>query len=725
MSQQIVKTICLQTQDATERDDSSFTFDLKIDEPSFKAVKVALGSLEFPMVQYSIEEDWSRLYFSEGIELDNTNNVFDIEIIDLENYCIRIPQRLNEIQSWTNSGSRVVAECSDPHCLNLIRNYAWGDVEIIASPFGRTSLRDYYLLGTLDVISETKFSIPNNLSENGILGGNALYPNAGSLYIPTIPGPEYLCALLNEACSGLENISLSFKYNDVKIVVEVKNKNNFKIRIKWSLSNLAQFIGIGITDMSLEPRERKTIPTTEFRGWDYVAISPGWYAPSHRPLCTGPPLKFSQEVENAFNRLYFQLPSQVQTGQITSHFLVFSDPCGNTHLCQIPCGKYTPDTLCTHLETEMTKLALTSMQGVLFTVYYQNDRFTFSCEVKNNNGIVSTAEFSLLFNHPLQFDTTKIGFLPQPLIGMESYTSSELVHFPYTDSFFYGLNGKAPKNVYRVSEIGHQKRFVFHAATAPVLTGLIESYNNDQSILKVKTYLAQLPYSHGYRMGDVVKLAASKTTKYYEYDNIQGIWAEAEAEPCPLTAQWGRTAVVLQVEGDATGDFSTCILHLRVRQASALGSCIGKVLQIHSQSEPFNLCFTIPKSIKSNILGFSKKCVLWGRDGSVDSNGESVPPFAAPGVHSLDHPDYVLMTMDESKSNSLQHTSGDQNKSLFAKIVLYPLAREMGMLPRDVSLVGGSNLNRMRFRFFNPDGSPYHFHGSDFSFSLNLVKLLE
>ena len=278
--------------------------------------------------------------------------------------------------------------------------------------------------------------------------------------------------------------------------------------------------------------------------------------------------------------------------------------------------------------------------------------------------------------------------------------------------------------MYRVTEVGHQKKLRVHSTTAPVLTGLIVSYNNDQSILKLNTYLAQLPYSHGYQRGDVVKLAPCEKKNIFEYDAEEGSWMESTPEPCELAAQWGRTAIVLHVDASENDMYSMCTVYMRVRQTPALRSCIGKTVQLHTSVEPFNMCFNLYHSIKPHIMGFRPNVILWGRDGSVESNNYMISPFDASGVHCLDHPDYVIMTLDEGRGTGLQHTSGNQNKNIFAKIVLYPLAREMGMLPRDISVAGAANLNRFTFRFFNPDGEPYKFHGSDFSFSLNFINMI-
>ena len=68
---QIVHTIRMVTRDcrSKNKEEGTFTMNLGGDNPRFQAVKVSLGSLEFPIVQWTIEELWTRLYFSEGFRL--------------------------------------------------------------------------------------------------------------------------------------------------------------------------------------------------------------------------------------------------------------------------------------------------------------------------------------------------------------------------------------------------------------------------------------------------------------------------------------------------------------------------------------------------------------------------------------------------------------------------------------------------------------------------------
>ena len=153
----------------------------------------------------------------------------------------------------------------------------------------------------------------------------------------------------------------------------LKNTDDETVQVRFEITPLCQLIGLRMQNVTLDAAESKTIPTEKFSSWDYVALEPGWYSPAHRPMCTGAPLRFSQEIEDAFNRLFFPLPQSIETGQITSHYLVFVDPCGHTHMCAVPPGRYTPERFCKHLESEMTRLASTTTEGVLFTVEYTDD----------------------------------------------------------------------------------------------------------------------------------------------------------------------------------------------------------------------------------------------------------------------------------------------------------------------------------------------------------------
>jgi len=79
-----VTSVCLQTVDALARDEAhaTFTFDVTDVRARDRAQKLMLGSLEFPVVQFSIEPEWNRVYFCQGLRA--TAECRALEVIGVE-----------------------------------------------------------------------------------------------------------------------------------------------------------------------------------------------------------------------------------------------------------------------------------------------------------------------------------------------------------------------------------------------------------------------------------------------------------------------------------------------------------------------------------------------------------------------------------------------------------------------------------------------------------------
>ena len=750
---QIVHTICMQTLDAIKREEGEFTMRLGGDNPRLRAVKVMLGSLEFPMVQWTIEKDWNRLYFSEGYKLTNDNSFLSIDekTTTVNNTInIRLPMYLNPIEEIVRQGNFIIIKTEYPHGLWLeakrstIHGIKWGSVDIICSPMGRVSLTQLIWNKQMEYLSEYEFIIPCPLDVN-----TSLF--CGYVYTPTIPSPHHLCELLTYCLLYAQTLSsYSVEYcsaeNKAVLQANIYPEDTDSLIITLHGSKLAKILGYGsslhtkrfqrklIQDNHIEVVQRfdnvethdtpLILPSEQFSGWMCTTIEPGWYIPSNRPMCNGNPLRMPQELEGSLNRFYFPIPERIPHGLSTSHFLVFADPSGKTQMCPVYVGKYNIETLCMYLENEMTRISSRNLTGTVFSVSYDTNiqRIIISCEVRSNS-MVTPAPFSLLFNHPAQFDPCKLGFGPYPLHGSDTYTSNELV-LPKFD-------GKMHSNIYRISEISHQKKFRFQGSPVPHITAIITEYNNQTSELILKTYVGQLPYAHGFIENDVVSIGPASDSELFEYSIEQGQWVLSEYSPCPLAANWGRSGVVLKNDVADTHNNNTpytdhIFMRLKVKNTPSLSGYYGTVVTIQSDPEPFNLCFNLPKSISNTSLGFNYGACQWGIDGSVNNGIANLPPIDAPNVHNLDHPDYILMYITEGKKNlGLQHSFKSDNRSPFAKLVLYPMFREERMLPRDTTLLGSESLSTFTIKFTNPDGSPYHFHGANFSFSLNFVEVVE
>ena len=821
---QIVHTICLQTRDAVSRSEGSFTWEVPGEHA--RAVKVQLGSLEFPMKQWTIESQWNQLYLCEGVRLPPNARTLQVRVTsqtllnDVVDATITLPTRNNAIARWRIDVDQklIVATCAQPHGLwsadgshSLVPHVWWGvhGACLVASPFGTLPLRGEPLVR----FSSTEFAIALTSSRANQLrtGENDASPRAGYLHIPDAPSPAALAAVLDVASRGVHGtISMRWRYvpREDRVSLTLQSRvGSYSVLIRRS--RLAQMLGLGHDDRRAvvhssdgPPADVPTEPCA--RLWARAAIAPGTYGPSTRPMCTGAPLRLSSELELALNRLHFALPERVAQGAMTSHHLVFVGPCGATLLCPVPAGRYTPLSLCALLERGMTQLAQATTPGVEFSVAYQNGRFLFSCEVRDG-GAVHPAPFALAFNHPSQFEPERLGFSPLLLSGSASYASTRECVVPRLDdgqaamAEEEGVSGwRGCGNVYRVSDIGNQDRLSVHATPSYALTGIIERYDAKTATLTLRTHVGQLPFAHGLAPEEVVQVVPARTVEVFVPDAPvadggdddearmkaadeaaaqaqdeaaaaagdgdaaarvearastsrsrsigEAVWSGIQVKPCPLAPSWARLAVVLPTSDAASRDSragplvgSVATLQLRVRASPELADCVGQALTIAPLVAPFNFSFgTLPRSIPNELVGTERGATLYGVDGSmpVVHDGDPragvppqvlrMPPLEFPYVTSLDHPDYVLVYLDEGKRSTIvTHKNGPSISHPLAKICLYPQFREERSLPRETTLISGESLNRFTIRFTTPQGRPYAFHGAEFSLSLNLVTVGE
>lgn len=738
-SQQIVHTICFHTSDAVNREEGKFTFLMPGDSPRLKAVKLMLGSLEFPVTQYTVEREWNRLYFCEGVQVNSKSRSLHLRITsqsidDRRDVFINLPIRVNPIIKWRVDRDRgmMIVTCQFPHGLwsndtshCVVRDIWWDSVLLIGCPLGTLSLSSendlYYVTSTEFGITATEERI-----ETLAAGLNDIAPRAGYLYVPDLPSPHELCECLTACARGMhDDVAIAFRFSarDNKVDMTVRSVS-YTHRVVLVTTSLSMRMGLGSMDREekVSPEQPCRLESQQTALWSAVGLAPGWYGPSHRPMLSGQPKSFMAEMEHSLNRMSFPLPERVADGSMTAYYLVFIDPSGQTLFCPVPTGKYTPAQLCSILEQGMTVLSIASTPGVSYSVFFEQHRFVFACEVRDQSDHVQPANFALVLNHPQQFDPEKIGFSPLLYTGSASYTS--IAECTYVSAETVDDADMLAFNSYRFSDVSHQERFRLHASPAYAMTGVILNYLPQDSALLVKTYVGQLPYSHGLVAGDVVQLQTVSNTEVF-VSGDDG-WVEKSVSPCPISSMWNRYAVVLQV--NKTSDlYPTTLLKLRVRPNNELADCTGQAIGIQPPTRPFNICVgTHGDSIRPHMLGVSQGALQWGRDGSCHTLDRThrVAPFVFPFIHNLDHPDYILMHFEDGKRGTLlQHHYGNMSSTPFAKIVLYPMLREERMLPRDTTMISGENMSTFTVKFTNPDGSPYKFHGAQFSFSLNFVKI--
>ena len=410
-------------------------------------------------------------------------------------------------------------------------------------------------------------------------------------------------------------------------------------------------------------------------------------------MCTGQPLRLPAELEAAANRLYFPLVGQDRP----PHTLIFADAAGRTLTAQVPPGRYAPDTLCAHLEAAMNAAAAAAGSADLaFTVTHEDDPLRLRVRAPRRRPR-RPRPLQPALPPPALFRPRAPRLRTATPRRSDTYLAAQQVHVPR------GTDGRPLANVLRVSEVGPQKRFRFHAAGPPPMVGAVLGGAGGGS-LAVRTHVNGQPYAHGYRAGDVVALAPSPGH-------------EGVGTPTAATLPVELSCVVLAADPDP------CVLHLAAPAIPGLRDA-GTAVAVLGSLEPWNLCMCKPRSLPAPMLGFPPRAVQWGIDGSVGSAEQLLPPFDAPHVHCLDHPDCVLLTFSEGAGVGVEHSYAGETKHILAKICCYPLLREERALPRDTTLQR-DQIGRFTLAFYNPDlRTPYRFHGAEFTFSLAFYSFL-
>lgn len=675
-----VATLCFHTRDAVERTEGSFTFRMPSHGLRNHATKVALASCEFPIVQQTVEPMWNRLYYSESIRLTKENNFLVVVLRATSNdketvYHLRLPPHRNEASVVCDrSGRSITVKTMDPHHLFGEDHKAFSVPAklTLASASGDVDLDD------IEYIDSRTFRVKGNrLDASG----------SGVVVCDSVPSPLALASLLTEAAQRTD-LPLAFRYEDkrdcIQPTVGRTGPDSF-VRILPSV--LSAFCGFS----TVMHRGMGDMPCESGRWFDYIEIPTGFYSPCHRPMCIGQPLPLGPVLELSLNRYYFPLLGSGGNGP-SNHVIVFANPDGGIHTCVIPAGRYGKESLADHLQNEMTKSAEEAMEPgtVQYSVHVTDlDVWSFSCE-RLIRGEWREAVFSILFHHPMSVEPQRFGFSAQPMNGCSSYTSSKSLRSIPTI-----------RNLLRYGEDGPRKRFRAHAATIPSMVGVVtdsQTVDGRFGLITYQTYVNKKSYASGLRGGDTVRITTFSGTTMDD---------EKVASETPVSFPGVFTCLVESSTVASTILRVPLCLHERLRVR-------GTSVQILADVEPWNLHFGKPGCLPSHMLGWKAEGVLWGRDGS----SAGYPPYEAPHIHSLDHPDYICLTFSEMGGAGLEHTYDDVTRPIFCKLSLYPLFREERMLPRDTQLMQ-NNMASFTLSFWNPDmTTPYCFHGAEFSFSL-------
>lgn len=690
-------THCFSTRDAVERGEGTLTFDFPGSRNGVQ--KVMLGSLEFPITQWTVEERWNRLYLSEALHVapDGRELVFRAAGGELR---VALPLTLNPCRiSRAVPCCDLAVVCEHPHGLFVEGEpLALWRCRLLATPVGDVDLSQHTLLP----VDETTFVVKNIQDAAGL----ASAVGRGCLHCPVTHSPQEICKLLDEASARHALLRLGcdlrFRYDAAadRVRLRLRPQGAGRRAGQVALADTPLARVLGLAPIAWTPTPDEDWPSERTQLWDYVDVEPGFYAPAHRPMSIGPPGRLPDALELAANRMYFPLLGG--EGIERFHLIVFADPEGTVFRSRILPGHFVPQELAAHIERGMN--GAVDGTGIAFRVEYREERFVFSCE-REHRGAAEPVAFSLFFHHPNSIDPARLGFPACHFAGEAVYASPTPVHVPARPvSGTAAAARRGLRNLLRVQDIAKQKRFRFSATAIPALVAVVLG-TPEENQTTVVTYVNREPFSHGLVVGDVVAL-----TPYVEPAHADGGEPLAASTDGPLPSKC--SAVVVATNGVAELTLVTPAIPALRQPRTAF--------HIVAAPRPWSLNFSeaVPRAIRAHMLGFLPRTYCWGVDG--ESAPLRSPPYLAPHVHNLDHPDYVLITLTSANGGAIEHTYNGSSRNVFCKLTLYPLFREERMLPRDAPTVGPS-MGRFTLGFHNPDWTPYQFHGAEFSFSLNLM----
>ena len=193
---QLIHTVCMHTIDAISREKNAVTFNLGGDNPRVNCVKMALGSLEFPVTQYTVEEEWSRLHMSEDLRMTTSaasTMLIQCHVDDRHGVAMRVtfPTYNNPIVHVSHPNAQTTRiSTEDPHHLwcdgvCVLRHVSWGEALLCFS--STLLLSDLASRGDLVYVDENTFDVKRRIScECG-----------GFLHVPSPPSPLHAAQFID------------------------------------------------------------------------------------------------------------------------------------------------------------------------------------------------------------------------------------------------------------------------------------------------------------------------------------------------------------------------------------------------------------------------------------------------------------------------------------------------------------------------------------------------
>lgn len=765
MSHQQSMTMCLRTKDAEEVRRGCFEFQVRGAALRERAFRVGIGSIELPMVQRSVEDAWSRLYVHESAPRSTPLRMQLVERTDMGELRaeVHVPPEVVKIVKVERRGkSARVIRCAHAHGFFgteaiavvhgaaadpwlggvLARLDAGGDLsdaekremlrrghgKVVGSANASTFTTFWWSLPTLvgsfgDIPLSADVAARVEGDPTAVLltfeGVAGLDLSSAWLRVPTPPSPAAMAELVSAQLriSALE-CRWSCVYADNTFRVETdcfpQLGDMLEVQLRGSLC-----AHLALPEHSASFARGAVAPHFiaggAFFGWSHAALSAGWYAPCHRSMgCGGAPRDICEALTRELNGVLL-MPDrgeQVSPGYVWA----WTGASGEMQRATVPNGKYTADTFADTVEELMNA----GDADESFSVRIRGGHMHVDCERRD-----PVTRRVVPCNFKLHFGVS--GGLPASLIGFDASTT-------YQGSSGYASHAPMPGlrdsrgahvrtlNTYQVSFPADAARFCISHAPMHTFAAVVDRAEGDVVVLR--TFLLQQPFALFVPADTRAELSPLRDPMRLLQRDENGGSEMRDVDPASFYSRVGRV-----VETSAGGGVTAV-------HTPGAGSTFskGSVLTLSFGPAPYSLCFDerLPSSMHADMLGFERGCTAWGEHGrsivraavgSTRTTPARLPPFVAPRVHDLDHPDYVLVYLEQPSggNTSLVHVNGNAVTKPLAKIVLYPLFRHERNLPNECVLSSGESITRFRLQFRNPDGSAYHFHGKSFSISLNLT----
>lgn len=373
------------------------------------------------------------------------------------------------------------------------------------------------------------------------------------------------------------------------------------------------------------------------------------------------PETFAAEFERAWNPFVFSGGCAADPAQ--RPVFAFTNAAGACFTFPVDYGTYTPASFAAFLQAGMA--AADPSQA--YTVVYDTATQTLQ--------LASDLPFGLPFDDPAVTPSlvARMGFDPVCYAGSAGYTSMSLGYAPSTCSSVPTFRTGTLRVVLKPG----QSSYVLQFCGAACQTGTVAVAGSQGTVV-----LAQ---AHGLGVGDFVTLSTTAT-----------------AATLPVVAVPDAFTVTVELYGAAIMAGDTVAV---CNAASQQGS-----LNLYLASNP----------MLAEVMGFPATAVFSESDGVLE----------APFCWNFHGPPYLLWIVTEpSGSTYIQHywrARDDTKPNIFAKLILrgntYAIER---LYPMQQVMQGNRRVTKLRMMVCNPDHTPYHFHGKNWSGTLVFVTASE